>query len=172
VKAGSRFALQKTQLPAWTLNQAQVIATFEDNSAAVVANRFGKGMVVSFMPDAWTAARDFPELTRDVIDYALSAAGAESLVDIIGAHENVDIAVGKTLEGFSVAIVNHDTTKLEVIVKPTKSSNVSEGEWIDLVTGNAIQNVNGNRPLNVTISGSGFRALEFRRRRPKATPRS
>ena len=139
--------------------------------AAVVANRFGKGMVVSFFPDAWTAARDFPDLMRDVIDYALNAAGAESLVDIIGANENVDIAVGKTSEGFSVAIVNHDSSKLDVIVKPTKSS-AGRGEWVDLVTGKAIQTVAGNRSIELTISGSGFRAVEFRRRSRQAIARS
>ena len=96
-------------------------------------------MVVSFFRRMDTAARDFPELTRDGIDYALAAAGTESLVDIIGVNENVDIAVGKAPEGFSVGIVNHDTSRPEVIVQPTKSS-APEGEWVDLVTGNAIQN--------------------------------
>jgi hypothetical protein len=162
VKVGSRFALPKTQLPVWTLNKAKVIATFEDNSAAVVANRFGKGMVVSFLPDAWTAARDFPDLMRDVIDYALSAAGADSLIDIIGANENVDVAVGKTMAGFSVAVVNHDPSKLDVVVKPTKSSTLPEGEWVDLVTGDTVKSVTGDRSINLTIGGSGFRALEFR----------
>ena len=80
-----------------------MIATFEDNSAAIIANRFGKGIVVSFFSDAWTAARDFPDLVRDVIDYALSSTGAKSLVDIVGANENMDMAVGKTAGGFSVA---------------------------------------------------------------------
>ena len=162
VKAGNRFALQRTQLPVWSLNKANVIATFEDNSAAVVANRFGKGLVVSFFPDAWTAARDFPELTRDVIDYALNAAGAKSPVDIIGANENVDIAVGKTSEGFSVAIVNHDSTELVVTVKPTPASVAHDGEWVDLVSGNAVKTVTADRAINLTIGGSGFRAHEFR----------
>jgi hypothetical protein len=109
---------------------------------------------------------------RDVIDYALSAAGGESLVDIIGSNENVDVAVGKTSAGFSVAIVNHDSSKLEVVVKPTKSSPLPEGEWVDLVTGDTIKSVSGDRSINLTIGGSGFRALEFRRSSFKAAVKS
>jgi hypothetical protein len=163
VTPGSRFALTKTQLPDWSINKARVIATFEDNSAAIIANRFGKGIVVSFFPDAWTAARDFPNLVRDVVDYALRSAGAESLVDLVGANENVDIAVGKTAGGFSVAIVNHDSSKLDVTVRPTKSQAGRVGSWVDLTTGNKIQTVGLDRSVKLTIQGSGFRALEFRR---------
>ena len=104
-----------------------MIATFEDNSAAIIANRFGKGLVVSFFSDASTAARDFPDLMRDVIDYALKATGAESPVDIVGANENMDIAVGKTALGFNVALVNHNSNKLEVVLKPSKSPDWSSG---------------------------------------------
>lgn len=163
VKSGSRLALTKAQLPAWTINKARVIATFEDNSAAIIANKFGKGIIVSFFPDAYTAARDIPDLARDVIDYAVGLTGAESLVDIVGANENVDIAVGKTKEGFSVAIVNHDSSKLDVTVRPTRSQAGRVGSWVDLTTGNKIQTVGLDRSVKLTIPGSGFRALEFRR---------
>ena len=162
VKPGNRFALKETELPAWTINKARVIATFEDNSAAIIANRFGKGTVVSFFPDAWTAARDIPDLVRDVIDYALRSAGAESLVDIVGANENMDMAVGRTAEGFSVALVNHSANKVEVILRPTKSQAGRVGAWVDLVVGNRIETAASDRSVKLTIQGNGFRALEFR----------
>lgn len=161
VQPGRRFALTKTELPAWTINKARVIATFEDNSPAIIANRFGKGIVVSIFPDAWTAARDFPDLVRDVIDYALSAAGAESLVDIVGANENTDMAVGKTAGGFSVALVNHSSSQLEVRLRPTKSQASRVGAWVDLVAGNRIS-AGSERSVRLTIPGNGFRAVEFR----------
>jgi len=163
VKPGSRFALKETEFPAWTLNKARVIATFEDNSPAIIANRFGKGIVVSLFPDAWTAARDFPDLLRDVVDYALSSTGAESLVDIVGANENMDMAVGKTAGGFSVALVNHSSSKLEVMLRPTKSQAGRVGGWVDLVAGNKIETATPDRSVGLTIQGNGFRALEFRR---------
>ncbi len=163
VKPGSRFALTKTQFPAWTINNARVIATFEDNSAAIIANRFGKGIVVSFFPDAWTAARDIPDLVRDVIDYALRLTGAESPVDIVGANENMDIAVGKTAGGFSLALVNHNSSKVEVMLRPTKSQAGRVGGWVDLVAGNKIKTAASDRSVKLMIQGNGFRALEFRR---------
>lgn len=163
VKPGSRFALTKTQLPAWTLNKPRVIATFEDNSAAIIANKFGKGTVVSFFPDALTAARDMPDLTRDVIDYVLGLAGAESLVDIVGTNENVDIATSKTKEGFSVAIVNHDNRKLEVTVRPAKSEAERVGGWVDLVASTAIETAASDQSLKFVIQGNSFRAVGFRR---------
>jgi hypothetical protein len=162
VKLGSRFALTKTQLPAWTINKARVIATFEDNSPAIIANRFGKGMVVSFFTDATTAARDTPDLVRDVIDYALNSAGAESPVDIVGANENMDIAFGKTAEGFSVALVNHSSSNVEVLLRLTKSRNDRVGGWVDMVAGNKIETAASDHSVKLTIQGNAFRALEFR----------
>jgi len=163
VKPGSRFALKETELPAWKINKARVIATFEDKSAAIIANRFGKGIVVSFFPDAWTAARHMPDLVRDVIDYALSSTGRESIVDIVGANESMDLAVGKTPRGFSVALVNHNSSKVDVTLRPTKSQAGRVGGWVDLVLGNKIDTAASDRSVKLTIQGNGFRALEFRR---------
>jgi hypothetical protein len=161
VKVGTRFPLKSTQLKEWTINKGRVIATFEDNSAAIIANRFGKGIVLSFVTDAWTAARDFPGLVRDVFDYALRSASAVSEVDIIGANENMDLAIAETAGGFSVAIVNHNPSKVEVTLTPTKSDRFREGRWIDLVAGNSFEGAS-DRSLKLTIQGNGFRALEFR----------
>jgi hypothetical protein len=161
-KPGSRFALTNTQLSAWTITQGKVIASFEDNSPAIVANKFGKGIVVSVFSDAPTAVRHFPELIRDVFDYALFSIGAESLVDVVGANENTDVAVGTSPDGFSVAFVNHDSRKVEVEIKPIKSQASRVGRWIDIVTGNQIETSGGKRPLKLTIQGNSFRAIEFR----------
>ena len=161
VKSGNSFALKESELPAWTISKARVVATFEDDSAAIVVNRFGKGTVVSFFSDAWTAARDFPDLVRDVIDYALSSTGVMPLVDIVGANENMDMAVGKTTAGFSVSLVNHDISKVEVMVRPTPQAG-RVGGWVDLVSGNKIEAASSDGSVRVTIPGSDFRALEFR----------
>ena len=159
-KSGNSFTLKESELPAWTISKAKVIATFEDDSAAIVVNRFGKGIVVSVFSDAWIAARDFPDLVRDVIDYTLSSTGAMSLVDIVGANENMDIAVSKTTGGFSVALVNHNLSKLEVMVRPTSQAG-RVGAWVDLVSSNKIETASSDGSVRVTIPGSDFRALEF-----------
>lgn len=162
VKTGSRFALKEAELPAWTITTARVIASFENNSPAIIANRFGKGIVVSVFPEAWTAARDLPDLLRDVIDYALRAADAESLLDIVGANENMDVAVGKTAGGFSVALVNYNPSPVDLILRPTKSRAGGAGGWVHLQNGNKFANSASDRSLKLTIPGNGFRALEFR----------
>lgn len=158
--AGSSFSLESTELPAWSMNKGRVIATFEDKSPAIVANKFGKGMVISFFSNASTAAKNYPALARDVLDYALKESGvAASPVDIAGADENMDIAVGKTATGFSMALVNHNANDLDVTVKPTGPHRV--GSWVDLVTGNSIKTVSGDGPLKLTIKGSSVRVVEF-----------
>ncbi len=160
-KPGSRFVLSKTQLSAWTITQGRVIATFEDNSAAIVANKFGKGLVVSVFADASTAVLQFPELIRDVLDYALLATGAGPVVDIVGANENMDLAVGTSAAGFTVALVNHGLTRTEVILRPAKARATGVGSWFDLVAGNKFATA-PDRALKLSIPGKGFRALEFR----------
>jgi hypothetical protein len=157
------FRLPKTQLPRWTVKKARVIATFEDNSPAIIINRFGKGSVTSIFLDAWTVAKQSPNLIRDVIDQALSSAGTQSQVDIVGANENMDVAVGRTGGGFTVAVVNHNAEKVEVILKHKKSSDGLVGRWVDLVVGDQIQIDATDRSVRLMIQGGGFRALEFRR---------
>ena len=161
-KPESLFALTQTQLSAWTVTQGRVIATFEDNSPAIVANKFGKGLVVSVFSDASTSVRQFPDLIRDVLDYALTTAGAGSVVDIVGANENMDVAVGRSAAGFTLALVNHGSTTTKVIIRPTKAPPSGSEGWFDLVVGNRIAIPAPDRTLKLSIPGNGFRALEFR----------
>ena len=159
-KAGTSFPLDGTELPAWIMSKGRVIATFEDRSPAIVANKFGKGTLISFFSNVSTAANNYPALARDVLDYALMESGvAASPVDIAGADENMDIAVGKTATGFSVALVNHNANDVEVTVRPAGSRHA--GSWVDLVTGSSIETVSQDGPLKLTIKGSGVRVLEF-----------
>jgi hypothetical protein len=133
VKIGGRFDSSRIQLPTWTITRARVLATFEDNSAAIIVNRFGKGLVISFFPD-----------------------------DVVGSNENIDVAVGQLEGGFGVSLVNHNSSQSDVVLKPTKSHQDLIGKWVDLVTGNAIETTASDRSLKLTVPGHGFRALEFR----------
>jgi uncharacterized protein DUF4434 len=159
VKTGARFELSSLQLPLWSAKDARVIASFEDGSPAVATNKYGKGTIVTVLPDASTAARSMPELLRDALDYATAAArGGTLLVDIAGSNENSDVAVGPTASGFRVAVINYDSTEKEVLLKPVKRRDV--GQWLDLATNARIGTTHS---LKLKIPARGFRAVEFRR---------
>lgn len=156
-KSGDRFSLAAFQLPLWSAKSARVIAAFEDGSPAIIVNEFGKGRIVTILPDAWTAAQSMPDLVRDVLDYAKTARGNAPLVDIVGTSENCDLAVGETTGGFRVAVVNHGSARIDVVLKSLRGT----GEWFDLVTNDRID---AGQSLKVKVPARGFRAVEFRRR--------
>jgi hypothetical protein len=162
VEAGSHFALSGIQLPSWTANGARVIATFEDGSAAITLNKYGQGMIVTIIPDAWTAAQHIPELVRETIARAMSSTGVAPLVDILGTNEETDMAVGRTPEGFRVAVINHNSGEMEVLLRPLKTSEVRASGWVDLVSRDKLETSTADRSIKVKIPGRGFRALEFR----------
>lgn len=159
VKSGERFSLREFQLPLWTATTARVIATFEDGSPAIAANKFGKGTIVTVLPDASTAVRAMPDLVRDVLDHASTARGNTPLVDIVGANDESDLAVEQTATGFRVAIVNHGSTGIEAALRPLASS--ASGEWFDLVADNKLET---RESVKLKVPARGFRAVEFRRR--------
>ncbi len=163
VKAGSRFALRGAPLPSWTAHGARVIAAFEDGTAAALINRHGKGMVITILPDAWTAAQSAPEFVRDCLEYAMSFTGHTPLVDVLGMNENTDVASAKTAEGFRVAVVNHNASELEVTLKPLQPAGSRASRWIDLGEGGGMERSATDWALKIRVPAGGFRALEFRR---------
>jgi hypothetical protein len=161
-RAGSRYPIGSIEAPSWKAIGAQVIASFDDGSAAALAHRFGKGMTITFSLDALTAAKHAPEIARDVIDHALKAAGSAQSVDILGANENVDLAVKKTAAGFRAAVVNHNNYELEVTLRPLAGLEGLAVEWIDMIARRRIERVEG-RSLKLRVPGGGARCVEFRR---------
>jgi hypothetical protein len=162
-RAGRRFAAGGIRLPAWTPAGARVLATFEDGSAAVTTNQHGKGTVVTIMPDAWTAARAFPELVRDTIDHAVSLAGAAPFVEMVGTNEQTDMAAARTPAGLRVVIVNHGAFEMDVTLRPLETQGARASVWVDLVTEHEVEAAATRRSIKVKIPGRGFRAMEFRR---------
>lgn len=158
VKGGSRFTIKGSDITTWKASGAQVIGMFDDGSPAVSVHKFGKGTVISVMLDALSAAQYIPELTRDIIDYALVAAGSTSLVDVVGSNEQTDLAVRKTPNGFRLAMVNHGNNELRVVLRPS----VVKGTWTDLVKGERVNTTTVENSLELKIPAKHFRALEFR----------
>jgi len=159
VKTGKRFELGQLRLPSWTANGARVIAAFEDGSPAITTSTYGKGTLLTILPDALTAAQKIPELVRDVLDHALSVHGHSLLVDVVGTNESADIVVQKTATGFRVAVVNHDNVETEVVLRPIMTAMRLGGEWIDLVKD---EKVPSQESLRLRVPARGFRAFEYR----------
>jgi hypothetical protein len=162
VSAGTRIALQSVQSASWVSGTAKVIAKFEDGSAAILVNSYGKGKTVTVLPDAWSAAQKFPDLVRDAIDYALANIGSERVADLLGTDARMDVATEKLRDGFALAVVNHSAAEKEVIVRPLKPYLDSRATWIDLATETKISAADGHS-LTVRVPAGGFRAIEFKR---------
>lgn len=162
VAAGTRYALRGQELASWKAGGAKVLAAFDDGSAAVLANRYGKGMAIAVLPDAATLAEHAPELAREIIDYALQASSASRSADILGLNENVDLAMQETTTGFRLALVNHNEREMEAEIRPIDGGESEVIEWIDIFSGDIIKR-GAERFLKVRIGGGGVRAIELRR---------
>lgn len=163
VNAGTRITLPSLRSPSWRITAGKAIAQFEDGSAAVSVNSYGKGKTLTILPDATSAAQYFPDLVRDVVDSALANTGNERVVDLIGTDTRMDVATQKLGDGFAFSIVNHNSVDKEVNVRALQSNSQSSATWIDLVTGARISE--SDRDSVVRIPAGGFRAVEFRQRR-------
>jgi hypothetical protein len=162
VSAGDKYNIPDIRLPLWEPTGAKVIAEFEDGSPAVLINRYGKGTVATIVLDAKTAAKQFPELIRDVIDAAMATCHETRVVDVLGTNENVDIAITKTDIGFRVAVINHNTKMLEIRLKPIDVPQSSTCQWFNQVS-RKILNVPGNDPsIKLKLPGHDFICFEFR----------
>ncbi len=161
VTAGSRFALPDVALSSWTAKGGRPFATFEDGSAAIIVNSYGKGKIVTIVPSASTAAQRFPELVRDAIDYALASAGAERAADVLGANERMDTAIDKTSEGFAAAVINHNAEEMEITIRSIKPHLDSRVAWIDLITEKVLPSSEG-QSLKLRVPARAFRAVELR----------
>ncbi len=162
VKAGARFALRGgNPFSGWKAAGAKVAAAFEDGSAAVFVNGVGKGVIASVALDAATAARDIPDIVRDVLDEILAATGTARTVDILGTTENVDLASARIPGGCRVSVVNHEASPLKVVLRPLRAS-AGGGSWTDLVSGARKPGRESDGGLALAIPGRGFACWEYK----------
>jgi len=161
VSEGKQYPLPHFSLPLWKTENTKVVATFEDGSPAIVVNKYGNGTVATFLMDATTAAEQFPGLVRDVIDYTMATCDISLLVDILGANENVNIAVAKTESGFRVAVVNLNPQAMEITLNALNVSKNSNCEWYDLISEKSIKNSKDNTSLKLQIPETDYICVEF-----------
>lgn len=160
VKKGARFALGGgAALAGWRPLGAKVVAEFEDGTAAVFANRVGRGIVASFAMDAATAARDLPGLALDVLDAGFAVTGGRRPVDVIGANEDVDLASCLIDGGARAAVVNHGREPLDVVLVPLGATGA--GTWTDLASGVRRPGRGGDGGLTVTVPAGRYICWEY-----------
>jgi hypothetical protein len=146
---GTRAQFRRSELFSWRSTTASVIARYEDGSAAIVKNRFGKGVVFAILPDATFASENAPRLVRAVLDEALVTGAKSPLLEISGTNRNFDIAVRRASADLAAAIVNHDPSTRVVAVNITRaprqcSTQIGSGRPVSLSA------IKGNR-LEITI---------------------
>jgi hypothetical protein len=163
ISEGKQYTLPDVSLPLWKTENTKVIATFEDSSPAIIINKYGKGIIATILIDAKTAAKQFPELVRDVIDHVMATYDISLPVDILGTNENVNIAVTETETGFRVALVNLNRQTLEITLNALNVSENSKHEWYDLISKKSIENSKDNISLKFQIPGTDYICVEFRK---------
>jgi len=164
VKEGARFGLGGGQ--AWAgwkpAGKTTVVAEFEDGSAAVFMNRVGKGVIASFAMDAAAAARDLPDVVRDVLDSVLAAIGGKRPVDVVGTSENVDLASTFIPGGVRAAVVNHAAEAIDVVIVPLGAKAGAGGTWTDLATGATLPGRPSDGGLAVSVPARYYGCWEYK----------
>jgi len=117
-KEGTVFSFIPKERIVWTPTSGKTVAVFQDGHAAILLNRFGEGTVFTIPVSLTDAVAIMPDLIRDIFDYALAQKGLKRLFDIIGASEDLDIAVSGTDGSLNLALVNHGNQPAEVKVCP------------------------------------------------------
>ncbi len=163
VSKEKQYPLPHFSLPLWKTKNAKVIATYEDGSPAIVVNKYGEGTVATFLMDAKTAAEQFPELVRDVIDYAMAAYNLSLSVDILGTNENFNFAFTKTETGFRVAVVNLNSQAMEITLNALNVSEDTNCEWYNLISKKNIKNSKDNISLKLQVPGTDYICVEFKK---------
>jgi hypothetical protein len=135
-----------------------VIAEFADGSGAILANKFGKGTVVTILPSAEFSVGHFPELVRDALDFALAASGNQALIDVVGANENIETAFSYTEKGFDVALVNHGDAPRLITLK----SSIGNFNCARLPGDSTRQSSSRNLSLQLNLAAGDSQMLECR----------
>ena len=147
---GRSVRFPATNLPSWNGNENNIFARYENGSGAVIVNKFGKGTVISILPEADVAVKYFPELVRDALDKALTASGNKMLVDIIGANENVETAIRYTKDGFILTNTNENLSAVGLTLDPR-----SETVTCSSPSRTGKVAVSRNRPLKYNVPATG-----------------
>jgi len=161
VRQGEKFVFEPANFSSWSPTIGRAVACFEDGSAAVLINNFGKGAVMTIPVNMPDMVRIAPALVRDIIDFALAQREVKRAFDIIGANEDMDIAMS-LLEGeYQLAVINYRDKAVEVKICPLNLASDKLYRLVDLRTGRVIKQDRGTNlaEIRMTIGLNDFLAL-------------
>jgi hypothetical protein len=166
VRQGEKFAFESTHFSSWSPIAGRAVACFEDGSAAVLINNFGKGVVITIPVSLSGMVRVAPALVRDIIDFALAQKGVKRAFDIIGANEDMDIAMSLFKGEYWLAIVNYQDKAVKVKICPLHLASDKVYKLVDLRTGRLLAEEKGSglTELRMKLGPSDFLALALARK--------
>jgi len=157
------FDLLPAQAASWQPVTATALASFEDGGAAVLANHYGQGWCFTFPLSLREAARDCPDLVRDLIDLALDKNGIKRGFDVLGSSQELDLAESASGETRYLAVVNHQDLSRGIKVVPLNLEPDKIYEIKNETTGEIFQAGEASilKSLLVTIPASDFVLLSI-----------
>lgn len=104
-----------------------------------------------------------PNLVRDILDHALAQRGGNRAFDIIGANEDMDLAMSSLDGEYRLAIVNYGKKPVEVKICPLNITPNELYRLTDLRTGKILSEKLGKNlaEIDIRIKGSDFIALRL-----------
>lgn len=163
VNPGTKFVFQPSVFSSWIPTTATAAASFEDGSAAALVNRFGKGTVFTVPMSTKDAIRIAPDLVRDILDFALAEVGVKRTFDILGASEDIDLAMSSADGVARLAVVNYKNDPVKIKVCPLNLAPDAAYDLTDLRTGKIIVTEPGRdlRMMEMKIEKNDFIALSL-----------
>jgi len=134
-RQGRTFDFPAASFPSWVPTTAKGAAVFEDGSAAVLVNAFGKGLVLTIPLSVADSIKVMPDLVRDVLDLALSKVGRTRPFDIEGGTEDMDFAQSSAGSEYRLAAVNYGQKAADLAIYPLNLAPAQTYIWTDLKTG-------------------------------------
>lgn len=117
-KKEARFVWRSGKASSWSPVAARAVAAFEDGSAAVLVNEFGKGLCITASISLKEIIESAPDLARDILDFALTRSRHHRAFDVIGLDEELDVAES-TLNGYRyLSLINHRDDPCPVTLQP------------------------------------------------------
>ncbi len=148
---GARFGFRPASVSSWSPEKGKAVAVFEDGSAAALLNEFGLGFCLTIPLSLGDAVGNIPDFVRDVLDFALERQGRKRAFDLIGAGDDLDVAMTMSGGRRVVAVVNHRDAPFRLAILPLHLQSAVGYQLTDVRTGRALR----------TGSGRDFAAIEM-----------
>jgi hypothetical protein len=163
VHRGAPYSLRAVESSSWTPAGGQAVACFEDGSAAVLMNQFGKGICFTIPLSLGDAVRAEPGLVRDILDEALGQDGSPRLFDVVGLDEQCDIAMSGDDERRVFAVVNYKKMPIEIDILPLRLERKTKYALTDLRTGAELRTRSGQdlAHIKMTVPGIDYICLSL-----------